>query len=494
MSQLKKGAILSYVNIGLTNIIGLILTPFIIRSLGDSEYGLYTLIGSFVAYLSLMDLGLNNTIVRFVAKYRTEKDILGEQRFLGSIFIIYIAISILVIILGLVFYYNLDNLFSESLTIEEMGKAKIMYQILILNMAIVLPGGAFTAICNAYERFVWPRGISIIKYISRAVIIVAILTMGGKAISLVVIDTVLNVIVILATLIFVFKRLKVKVSFKNVEKALFKKILSYSIWIFLMGITSQFLWNAGQVLLGMKTDTRTVAFYGVGIMLGGYYGAFSAAISGVFLPRATQMSINNTKEEILEMMVRIGRLSFLILGFILTGFIIFGKEFIFWWVGEAYSSSYIVAVIIMLAYTLPLILTFANSLLEAYNKVRFKVLIYIVFFSLGLVLGYFLIPKYQEVGMIIGVSAGWMISQVILMVFYHKVLGINMMDFFKKTFNRTFVAALSVFGFGYFLNTYLPATIFYLIFKVIIYSGIYWSVMYFYAMNIYEKQLIKKRK
>lgn len=40
MSQLKKGALLSYANIFLTNVIGLILTPFIVKSLGDSEYGL----------------------------------------------------------------------------------------------------------------------------------------------------------------------------------------------------------------------------------------------------------------------------------------------------------------------------------------------------------------------------------------------------------------------------------------------------------------------
>ena len=75
MSQLKKGAILSYGNILLTNIIGLVITPFMIKALGDSEYGLYTLIGSLVTYFSLMDFGLNNTIIRFVAKYRAEKDL-----------------------------------------------------------------------------------------------------------------------------------------------------------------------------------------------------------------------------------------------------------------------------------------------------------------------------------------------------------------------------------------------------------------------------------
>ncbi|MEG1426315.1 MAG: ABC transporter ATP-binding protein, partial [Oscillospiraceae bacterium] len=54
---------------------------------------------------------------------------------------------------------------SSQLSKEELEKAKLMMIILIFNLAITLPGGAFTAISNAYEKFVFPRSISIIKYI-----------------------------------------------------------------------------------------------------------------------------------------------------------------------------------------------------------------------------------------------------------------------------------------------------------------------------------------
>ncbi|HEY0045751.1 MAG TPA: oligosaccharide flippase family protein, partial [Flavobacterium sp.] len=84
MSQLKKGAMLSYVSIILTTTIGLMMTPFIIRTLGDSEFGLYTLIGALVSYFGIMDFGLNNTIVRFIARYRAKKDKEGEENFLAT--------------------------------------------------------------------------------------------------------------------------------------------------------------------------------------------------------------------------------------------------------------------------------------------------------------------------------------------------------------------------------------------------------------------------
>src|SRR5690625_6333705 len=78
-SQLKAGIYLSYISLFITNISNLILTPFIIRGLGDSEYGLYMLIGAFVGYIAVLDFGLGNATVRFVSKYRAENDKIKEE-------------------------------------------------------------------------------------------------------------------------------------------------------------------------------------------------------------------------------------------------------------------------------------------------------------------------------------------------------------------------------------------------------------------------------
>ena len=73
----------------LTNVIGIFLTPFILRHLGSSEYGIYLTIGAFIGTISLLDFGLNNTVVRFVAKYRAEKDRDSEENFLATTMLIY---------------------------------------------------------------------------------------------------------------------------------------------------------------------------------------------------------------------------------------------------------------------------------------------------------------------------------------------------------------------------------------------------------------------
>lgn len=92
-----------------------------------------------VGYISLLDFGLANTIVRFVAKYRANNDKEGEQNFLAIILLIYVAISILVVVTGCVFYYNLETIFDKSLNSEGLEKAKTLMLLLIFNMTIVLP-------------------------------------------------------------------------------------------------------------------------------------------------------------------------------------------------------------------------------------------------------------------------------------------------------------------------------------------------------------------
>ena len=68
-NQLKAGIILSYISTAITIVIQLVYMPVMIRLLGKSEYGLYSLVSSVVSYLSLFSLGFTGAYVRFFAKY-----------------------------------------------------------------------------------------------------------------------------------------------------------------------------------------------------------------------------------------------------------------------------------------------------------------------------------------------------------------------------------------------------------------------------------------
>ncbi|CAL2103434.1 O-antigen/teichoic acid export membrane protein [Tenacibaculum sp. 190130A14a] len=493
MSQLKKGAILSYINILVTNIVGLLLTPFIVKSLGDSEYGLYTLVGSFIAYFSLMDLGLNNTVIRFVAKYRTQKDKKGEENFLATIMLIYFAIALLIVALGIIMYFNLTSIYGESLSPSELHKAKIMFVILIFNVAITIPGGAFIAISSGYERFVFPRMTILIKYIVRSLLLVLLLSLGGDAVSIVVLDTVVNVLFIAINGVFVLGNLKVKIRLHSLNKELLSEVFSYSTWIFVLAIIAQFQWQSGQLVLGALKGTTVVAIYAVGVMLGTYYGAFASAFSSLLLPKATKMLYNNSShEEINNMFIRIGRITLMILLLILGGFILYGQQFVKLWLGETYLLSWKIALFIMIVITIPLSQSFANSILEASKKIKFKAIIALSAITIGMILGAFLAKEYNAMGMIFGILLGRFLSELILNIYYVYAVKLNVLKFLIEVFLKNMLVFVLVLALGFLIDKIPGEGWINFGGKIFAYAITFLSLFYIFAMQKEEKLIVEK--
>ena len=74
INELKVGAILSYVQLILGNIISIIYTPIMLRLLGQNEYGLYNLSSSTISYLGLLSFGFGSAYIRYYSKYKAKKD------------------------------------------------------------------------------------------------------------------------------------------------------------------------------------------------------------------------------------------------------------------------------------------------------------------------------------------------------------------------------------------------------------------------------------
>lgn len=193
MNQLKIGAVLSYISIFLTNIIALLYTPYLLRMLGQSEYGLYSLVASVIAYLTVLDLGFGNAIVRYTAKYRVENRQEEQYEMFGMFLILYIGIGVFALLIGLGLYFNVDTLFSSSMDYDEIRKIQIMMLLMTLNLAITFPFSLFGSIITAYEDFIFQKLINIARIILNPLVMVVMLNMGYKAIGMVVVTTLFNI-------------------------------------------------------------------------------------------------------------------------------------------------------------------------------------------------------------------------------------------------------------------------------------------------------------
>ena len=135
-NQRKLGIVLSYVTLIISNLISIFYTPIIIRYLGQSQYGLFNLGNSVIAYLSILNLGLGSTIIRYIARYRFNKDKDTEAKLNGTFFIMYNIISVIVIVVGIFIVVNTDYIFNRHMTASELHEMRTILVLMIFNLAL----------------------------------------------------------------------------------------------------------------------------------------------------------------------------------------------------------------------------------------------------------------------------------------------------------------------------------------------------------------------
>lgn len=492
VNQLKAGALLNYVIIGLNTLVGLLYTPYMLRCLGQNEYGLYSLVASIIAYLTLLDFGFGNAIIRYTAKYRAEGKSSDQWHMFGMFLIVYCIIGFLALVGGMVLYNNTDALFDRTMSLSELSQAKVMMLLLTLNLAVTFPLSIFGSIISAYENFVFQRIVSILRIILSTGIMVMILGFGYKAIALVVVQTVFNVLTLLINAIYCKTKLGVKIRFGKIDVKFFKEISVYSFWIFLNAIMDKLYWGTGQFVLGAISGTAAVAVFSVAILLQQMYMTFSSSISSVLLPKVTSMvTIRSSDKSISDLFIRTGRLQFLIMGFVLAGFVVFGKGFILLWAGDGYFESYIITVIFFVSLLTPLIQNTGIVILQARNQMKFRSLLYLIISLVSLVAQIYLSKKYGAIGCALSIGCALVLGQGIVMnIYYKKNQHIDIPLFWREIIKIGVITGLLMMAGILSWSVIDYTTIYSLIGGIAVFTTIYLSLIWRFGMNDYEKQLL----
>lgn len=492
MNQLKAGAALNYVIIGLHTLTGLAYTPYMLRCLGQNEYGLYSLVSSVIAYLTILDFGFGNAIIRYTSKLKSEGKTKEQWELFGMFLVIYSIIGVLAMLGGFGLYFNVELLFDRTMTLEEISQARTMMLLLTLNLAITFPLSIFGAIISAYENFVFQRLISICRILLCTGVMVGLLAIGYKAIALVVVNTVFNILTLLINVLYCIHKLKIKIHFARFNWVFLKEIIVYSFWIFLNAIMDKIYWGTGQFVLGAISGTIAVAIFSVAIMLQQMYMQFSASISGVLLPRLTSMvSTNRGSKDISDIFIKTGRLQCIVMSFVLSGFIIFGQSFIDIWAGIDYHDSFIITLIFFIALFIPLIQNTGVIILQARNQMKFRSLLYLAISFLSLVIQVLLAKEFGAIGCAIAIGGALILGQGIVMNVYYSIKQhLDIRNFWiqiiRMLLGPIILTALGIIS-SHYIDYSIPST---LIAGIICFLILYSTTVWFYSMNQYERDLI----
>ena len=493
MNQIKAGAILNYVIIGLNTLVGLLYTPFMLRCLGQNEYGLYSLVASVIAYLTILDFGFGNAIIRYTAKFRAEGKAQEQWEMFGMFVIVYSVIGLIALCGGMALYFNVDNLFDHTMSGADLSIAQTMMLLLTVNLAFTFPLSIFGSIISAYENFVFQRVVNIIRILLTTGVMIALLSIGFKAIALVVVQTVFNLLTLLLNYLYAKHKLKIKIVFHKFNFAFLKEIATYSFWIFLNAIMDKIYWGTGQFVLGSISGTIAVAIFSVAILLQQMYMTFSSSISSVLLPKITMMvSHNRSAKEISELFITTGRIQYLILALILSGFIVFGQSFINLWAGQDYSYAYIITLIFFDSLLIPLIQNTGIVILQARNQMKFRSLLYLGISAVSLVFQILLTKKYGILGCSIAIGGALILGQGLIMnIYYAKKQSIAIVTFWRKIIKASIVPVVfTILGSLYTYNIAL-ANWLQLGLSIFIFVCLYIPVLWLIGMNEYERNLVK---
>lgn len=450
VNQLKAGVVLNYVVIFLNTVVGLLYTPYMLRMMGQSEYGLYSLVASVIAYLTVLDLGFGNAIVRYTAKFRAEKKTEEQYEMFGMFFLLYLVIGIIAFGIGLGLYFNVDTLFGNTMTAVELGRARIMMLLLVANLAFTFPMSIWGSIIQAYEDFVFQKSLNIFRIILNTAVMICLLHFGYKAVAMVVVQTIFNVLTLVVNFIYCRRKLDIHIyfRFKHFHWGFLKEVAIYSFWIFLNAIMDRVYWSTGQFVLGAMVGTAAVAVFAIAIQLEGMYMQFSTAISSVFLPKVTAMvATNSSRKEISELFIRTGRIQYIVLAYILSGFIIFGRQFIELWAGAGYSDAYIISLLFFIPLTVPLIQNLGITILQARNEMKFRSVLYIIIALVSLAMQIVLTRYFGGIGCAMGVSGALVVGQILIMnVYYRRRQDLDIKTFWKEISKMSIIPIVLIFS------------------------------------------------
>ena len=450
VNQLKAGVVLNYVVIFLNTVVGLLYTPYMLRMMGQSEYGLYSLVASVIAYLTVLDLGFGNAIVRYTAKFRAEKKTEEQYEMFGMFFLLYLVIGIIAFGIGLGLYFNVDTLFGNTMTAVELDRARIMMLLLVANLAFTFPMSIWGSIVQAYEDFVFQKSLNIIRIILNTVVMICLLHFGYKAVAMVVVQTIFNVLTLVLNFIYCRRKLNIHIyfRFKHFHWGFLKEVAIYSFWIFLNAIMDRVYWSTGQFVLGAMVGTVAVAVFAIAIQLEGMYMQFSTAISSVFLPKVTAMvATNRSRKEISDLFIRTGRIQYIVLAYILSGFIIFGRQFIELWAGAGYSDAYIISLLFFIPLTVPLIQNLGITILQARNEMKFRSVLYIIIALVSLAMQIVLTRFFGGIGCAMGVSGALVVGQILIMnVYYRRRQDLDIKTFWKEISKMSIIPIVLIFS------------------------------------------------
>lgn len=488
--QLKIGAVISYVSIIVNLLAGLFFTPWMIRKIGQNEYGLYTLANSLIT-LFLIDFGLSSATSRYISRYHAEGDEQAVDNFTGVVYKFYGIIDFVILAVLTTLYFFLPQIY-VGLTSQELQQFKVVYIIAASFNVINLPFLTLNGILIAYEKFIQLKAADLIYRVLIVVLTVVALQCGMGLYALVSVNAVAGLIVILYKYAVVRTATKVKANLKYKDKKLFKEIFFFSLWVTVTTLAQRLIFNITPSILGIVAASGVIAVFGVVTTIEGYFYTFTTAIGGMFMPSITRACMDESEDaakKLTPLMVNVGRFQFALNGLLVVGFALLGRHFITLWMGPEYIDAYTGILLVTAPGLFYNSLEVANTYMIVKNKVKIQAIIAVVCGVVNVILSFILSSVFGAVGACLSICAAYTLRAVAYHIVHGKVMRFNMWQFIKQCYLRVLPVMIITAAFGILLNYFVADAGWVVLFiKIVAVAAVYLAAALVFCFSRRERR------
>ena len=438
--------------------VGFFLSPFILHRLGDVAFGVFVLANSVVAYLGLLDLGMQSSVLRFVSKGHTKGDHEGASEAISAALWVRLQVSALALLLSAGIAVVFPHIFKVPADLANDARKAIL--LIGVVTAISMSVGVVGGVISALNRYDLQNYVNLTQTAIRVVGVVFVLRSGhgivGIALSELVATVVGNVL-----LVWIARRLypELRIQLKKPKRETLKQIWSYSFYAFLTTIAVQLVYQTDNLVVGAFVSASAVTFFAIANNLCRYATQIVSSMGGTFVPAASTYEAAGDSASLLMLYKNGTRATLMISLPILITFIVRGPTFIGLWMGPEYAhSSGIVLIILSIALFFSYANRTAGAIAFGVEKHKTTALWSIGEGVANLALSILLVHWYGIYGVAIGTMVPSLFVQVILWPRYiSKLVGLSSFEVIWQIWGPMLLASIPFAIASYAISILFPA-------------------------------------
>lgn len=460
MNKSVKSVLCNYLGYLSHVILSIIATPIILHSLGNTQYGIWSLVMSMTGYYGLLNFGVRSALTKYLAEYQVKKQIDEMNRLICSSLVFFSAIAIIILLISITIAY-----FFETLFLSEGTPLKVTQLVIILvgaNVASSFLFAAFDTVLVAFNRFDISNFVGIISSIVRTVLIVCVLKMGhgllAMAVVIISIDFV-NYCVITFCSKLVFPNLQI--SYRLINLNSINKLFHFGIFNFMRHISRVILDRTDVIIIGIFLGPSLVAIYSIAESLIRYVWSIVKGIARVILPVVSGLHAEQETEKIEKIMLQLPKYILAIAVFIFIQFYFFGNQFLLLWLGKGFHDSYVIFCLLMSARIGMMLSEIMTESVVGMGHNKFFGYLSIIEAICNILISLFLVKKMGLIGIALGTVIPLTISRSFIIPLYCcRRVSIPLSTFFKQVLFPTVATSIPVIIFNYFFAQYFSANTF----------------------------------